>query len=63
MSTLWSLTLQSKNELPILESNLGSPEQFENRIKPHEYVRHITRCTMYIKLHFVSQNWRKENQI
>ena len=37
------------------------PAQFKNRIEPQEYARRIMRSTMYKKLHFVSQNWRKGN--
>ena len=28
-------------------AHLGSPAQFENRIKPQVYVRRVTRSTMY----------------
>ena len=37
-----------------------SPAQFEDRIKPQEYVRRITRSTTYEKAQ-VSRNWRMED--
>ena len=39
--------------------NRESPVQFENRIKPRVYVRHITLSTMYEKAPFCYRNWRK----
>ena len=44
-------------------TNRESQTQFENRIKPRVYVRHVMRSTMFRKEHFISRNWRKENNI
>ena len=38
--------------MSLLLFNREGPAQFENRIKPRVYIRHITRSTMYEKAPF-----------
>ena len=54
------LCVDTETNCDATESIGESLAQFENQIKPRVFVRRIMHSTLYVKVHFVSRNWRKE---